>query len=733
MITPQQSNLNLNRSQASNNLNNQLQAPNPAIPISNPNSSIAPVQQEIDYFKNELNTVPRARQDSEGVYNFVWAWDQVQNKYINPQEGAQYQFKPFVNERNPKTAFLTPDQSQYPENHLHSVQYHKQRNNGQYLQQIGLSKYNKAFVYKNDLDDTLSRLNNAQKTKLGNQAKKFGLILSGIFLGLAILFFILFLFSQGGWAAFWIVLAIISFLVATFFLIYALFMTSKNYELQLQDRRSFIRNYLRTENERYYHKRGLHWKPSRECSYLILKLGFVGQKDEEEVWLTGRNRSNITPWGQYPNNKVPSDMHAKQSQYIDMWNSPSPQKDRNSMINQNGPSPNTSQLQLNPQPVLSPGINPSMKQIPQSPSPIFNPNQNPNLNPNLMNPNNANNPNIQNNANNQNNAIQEPQRKPKIDENNRRSTKEEVTVDSSSLNNDTTVLQGIEMPVMDRASPRRTTTQIQPNIVIQPVQKSPTRDPKLPTIHQLFDNPRPHTNTPGKKYVNKGISKAAPVNEDLDNSILQPLNSSIMQDRTPLVVNQNPSKRYVNQDVVKHSAISPSITTLTNIQKGRNPLSPKNSYQLKENISYSNLNTHHPSSTVQHSIQNQNSTMNYSSANQMPWSSIPQKEIVLQNAQKVEERPIIYRQQEGLTVPTGQHSQASFINYTGFNRSSIQGQTPTKYSNANRLGENYVTPGNVTNVTRQVVSRPSVNYQSNTPQQMDDNWVMGQAMTPIKN
>lgn len=139
---------------------------------------------------------------------------------------------------------------------------------------------------------------------------------------------------------------------------------------------------------------------------------------------------------------------------------------------------------------------------------------------------------------------------------------------------------------------------MQASKVIQPVFKSPTREPQQAIIHQLLDNPRSQSNTPGKKYVNKGISKAVPFNEDLDNSILQPLNSSIMQDRTPLVVNQAASRRYVNQDAVKHASISPSITTLTNLQKGRNPLSPKNSYQLKENISYSNLNAHQPLNTV---------------------------------------------------------------------------------------------------------------------------------------
>ena len=72
----------------------------------------------------------------------------------------------------------------------------------------------------------------------------------------------------------------------------AIYHKSKHNE-QLKNRRAIIRNYLRVENERYYHKRGLHWKPSRECSYLILKTSFKGENDENEIWLTGRNSLNI--------------------------------------------------------------------------------------------------------------------------------------------------------------------------------------------------------------------------------------------------------------------------------------------------------------------------------------------------------------------------------------------------------------------------------------------------------
>jgi len=65
----------------------------------------------------------------------------------------------------------------------------------------------------------------------------------------------------------------------------------------LKDRRKDIRDYLRSENDRYYHKRGLHWKPSKECSYLKLKNDFRDVIDDEEVWLTGRNRMDIKDWG----------------------------------------------------------------------------------------------------------------------------------------------------------------------------------------------------------------------------------------------------------------------------------------------------------------------------------------------------------------------------------------------------------------------------------------------------
>jgi ABC-type multidrug transport system fused ATPase/permease subunit len=150
------------------------------------------------------------------------------------------------------------------------------RNNSQYLQQIGLAKYNPSLVYKNDLEDTIARLNASKYAPIDNIAKKWNLILAGALFGLFIIFLIFFLLSTKGWAIFWIILAVLCILAAVFFVVYAFILTKSKHEKQLQDRRDQIRNYLRSENERYYHRRGLHWKPSRECSYLILKLGFAG-------------------------------------------------------------------------------------------------------------------------------------------------------------------------------------------------------------------------------------------------------------------------------------------------------------------------------------------------------------------------------------------------------------------------------------------------------------------------
>lgn len=109
--------------------------------------------------------------------------------------------------------------------------------------------------------------------------------------GLFLCFFLL--AKSGGWFVFFIVIFCITFVILFSVMIFvAIYHKSKHNE-QLKNRRAIIRNYLRVENERYYHKRGLHWKPSRECSYLILKTSFKGENDENEIWLTGRNSLNI--------------------------------------------------------------------------------------------------------------------------------------------------------------------------------------------------------------------------------------------------------------------------------------------------------------------------------------------------------------------------------------------------------------------------------------------------------
>jgi hypothetical protein len=179
------------------------------------------------------------------------------------------------------------------------------------------------------------------------------------------------------------------------------------------------------------------------------------------------------------------------------------------------------------------------------------------------------------------------------------------------------------MPVKDSSTPKRQSTQMQPTRNIVAVVKSPERDQS--DNEDKEGDWKSQVNTPGKKYVNKGISNARPV--DLDNSILQPLNSSVMQDRSPVLnQNNNPSRRYVNQDLVKQTRTSPG-RNVKEVQQGRNPLSPKNSSQLKENIVYSNVHT------VNNLNQAQVPRIQQSTAgNNMPWSSIPQKEITLQNA-----------------------------------------------------------------------------------------------------
>ena len=70
--------------------------------------------------------------------NFIWAWDSVFKKFFNPREGEQYQYRPITRLKNPKTAYLPPGKSKYPENHPHSHQYWKQRYNSNLLNSLGL-------------------------------------------------------------------------------------------------------------------------------------------------------------------------------------------------------------------------------------------------------------------------------------------------------------------------------------------------------------------------------------------------------------------------------------------------------------------------------------------------------------------------------------------------------------------------------------------------------------------
>jgi hypothetical protein len=84
----------------------------------------------------------------------------------------------------------------------------------------------------------------------------------------------MYLFTKTSWSTLWILLALAALGAAIFFFVKAFILGKKDYEKQIQDRRTAIRNYLRVENDRYYHKRGLHWKPSKECSYLTLKNGY---------------------------------------------------------------------------------------------------------------------------------------------------------------------------------------------------------------------------------------------------------------------------------------------------------------------------------------------------------------------------------------------------------------------------------------------------------------------------
>jgi hypothetical protein len=110
-------------------------------------------------------------------------------------------------------------------------------------------------------------------------------------------FFLAFWLTNDGWAIFNVVGFSFFLLLAVIFLLYGLLLTGNAYDEQMRDRRTAIRNYLRAENERYYHKRLVHWKPSRECSFLVLRAGYNPELEDEECWVTGRDRPDVLPWG----------------------------------------------------------------------------------------------------------------------------------------------------------------------------------------------------------------------------------------------------------------------------------------------------------------------------------------------------------------------------------------------------------------------------------------------------
>jgi hypothetical protein len=93
------------------------------------------------------------------------------------------------------------------------------------------------------------------------------------------------------------------------------------------------------------------------------------------------------------------------------------------------------------------------------------------------------------------------------------------------------------------------------------------RSRKSPARYDHIENS--HVNTQGNKYVNRGITNG---NTELDNSIIQPLNSSVMRDRSP-EPNPNGSRRYVNQEIVRRTSI-PNRTSVGTVQRVENPLSP---------------------------------------------------------------------------------------------------------------------------------------------------------------
>ena len=149
------------------------------------------------------------------------------------------------------------------------------------------------IVYINDLLDTLKRIEMSSWAKTSNQARKKDFLIAGGCLGLFIFSLIMFIASSGGLAAFWCVIFILAILGTGFFVYSGLKLTDARYSRQLKLRRENIRKYLRIENDRYYHRRTMHWKPSPECSYLILKTNYYSEPEDEEIWVTARGDQHI--------------------------------------------------------------------------------------------------------------------------------------------------------------------------------------------------------------------------------------------------------------------------------------------------------------------------------------------------------------------------------------------------------------------------------------------------------
>lgn len=115
--------------------------------------------QEIDFFEKEVKMTPPSRQDREGTYNFIFPFNNFNNKFMYPRDADVRNFKPFSDLKNPKTAFLNPEQSQFAENHPQAYLYHKQKHDPRVMANLGLFKFNDHLVYANDLEDTILRLN----------------------------------------------------------------------------------------------------------------------------------------------------------------------------------------------------------------------------------------------------------------------------------------------------------------------------------------------------------------------------------------------------------------------------------------------------------------------------------------------------------------------------------------------------------------------------------------------